>query len=410
MTTTLGLDAARALDPERFRVGGAIPRAALRPASREELSEALRAAAREQLSVIPWGGGVALANPADDAALPHYDLALELPGLDRVIEYDPEDFTLTAECGATIATLRALLGSRAAGTAARGRFRRTRHPRRRPRRQRLGTQAAALRLAARPHSRRPFRPLGRHPRPLRRQGGEERRRLRHPSPALRLAWRVGADRRDQSQAGTGAGEARGPRLRRFGRGLAEEKRWERFPRLEPALLSVVGSVSAAALPIPKSGAAFAVVVGLEDDALWVEQQVATTIDALGSPALRIEGDEAAALWQALADLEEQDGARLSFTTARNTPAALESLLDRTAARMVFHAPAGRLHRFPEADHAEELLHLAVGAGFTLIDRRGVRELEPVLAAQAVIAPLRSRIREALDPRHLLALGDRWING
>jgi glycolate oxidase FAD binding subunit len=38
-----------------------------------------------------------------------YDLALDLTALDRIVEFEPEDLTLTAECGVTIETLRARL-------------------------------------------------------------------------------------------------------------------------------------------------------------------------------------------------------------------------------------------------------------------------------------------------------------
>src|SRR5262245_59113618 len=106
---TLGLDSARALDPSPYGMPGRPPRFALRPASREEVAEALRAAARDGLAAIPFGGppdaGVA-------AELPAFDLALDLSSLDRVVEYEPEDLTVTAECGVTIATLRARLAAR----------------------------------------------------------------------------------------------------------------------------------------------------------------------------------------------------------------------------------------------------------------------------------------------------------
>ena len=97
-----GLDVAPAVDPARYAIGGRPPRAALRPANAEQAAEALRAATRDRLAVVPWGGGVGLGR--DDGA-PRYDLALDLAGLDELVEYDPEDLTLTAQCGVTVTAL-----------------------------------------------------------------------------------------------------------------------------------------------------------------------------------------------------------------------------------------------------------------------------------------------------------------
>jgi len=107
--TTPGLAPSRVVDPAAYALGGVAPRLALRPADREEVAEAMGAAARDGLRVVPWGGGVALAHQPPPA---RYDLALDLTGLDRIAEYDPEDYTLTAECGATVASLRAALAAR----------------------------------------------------------------------------------------------------------------------------------------------------------------------------------------------------------------------------------------------------------------------------------------------------------
>jgi hypothetical protein len=103
------LSTALAVDPARYAIAGRVPSAALRPASADEVVEAVRACAAERRTIVPWGGGVSLVR---GAALERYDVALDLTGLDRIVEYDPEDFTLTAECGAPIASLRSALGAR----------------------------------------------------------------------------------------------------------------------------------------------------------------------------------------------------------------------------------------------------------------------------------------------------------
>ena len=109
MSATLGLGAARAVDAARYAIAGKLPRVALRPAAAGEVAEALRAAGRDGLGAVPWGGGTALAlgQPPE-----RYDVALDLTAFDRVVEYEPEDFTVTAECGVTLATLRATLAAR----------------------------------------------------------------------------------------------------------------------------------------------------------------------------------------------------------------------------------------------------------------------------------------------------------
>ncbi|MEK7331318.1 MAG: hypothetical protein AAB113_11010, partial [Candidatus Eisenbacteria bacterium] len=192
--------------------------------------------------------------------------------------------------------------------------------------------------------------------------------------------------------------------------LADAARWSRLPRLEPSLLSVVEASLAAGLPA-ETDASFAVVLGLEDDGAWVSEQEKAATAALGLPATRLAGDDAAALWQSLADLEETAGPRLSFTTAGNTPAALAPLLARRAAhRLVFHAPAGRLHLFPGREDAQAHLDAAAAHDFTLIGARGLAGIRGALPPQTGLLALRARLRAALDPNGTLALGGSWAAG
>jgi FAD/FMN-containing dehydrogenase len=109
LTATLGLDAARALDPAPFAIGGVTPRLAVRPATREELSEILAACTRDRLAAVPWGGGTGLAHMSPPA---RYDVAIQMSAFDAIVDYDPEDMTITAECGATLASLAAALAAR----------------------------------------------------------------------------------------------------------------------------------------------------------------------------------------------------------------------------------------------------------------------------------------------------------
>ncbi|MFZ0214684.1 MAG: FAD-binding oxidoreductase [Candidatus Dormiibacterota bacterium] len=75
------------------------PKHRLRPATQDEVAEVLHEAAAQGEAVIPVGGGrlLGMGDPPE-----RWDLALELGGLDRVIEATPADLTLTVEAGATV--------------------------------------------------------------------------------------------------------------------------------------------------------------------------------------------------------------------------------------------------------------------------------------------------------------------
>src|SRR6185436_20569674 len=89
-------------DPAHFAIGGVLPRELVRPTTREEVSEILKRATRDGLRVVPWGGGTWLPN---ERAPERYDLALDLSGVDRIVEYEPDDLTITVECGVTVERL-----------------------------------------------------------------------------------------------------------------------------------------------------------------------------------------------------------------------------------------------------------------------------------------------------------------
>jgi FAD/FMN-containing dehydrogenase len=399
----------RSADPAGYPIGGVNPRRAVRPAGREEVAETLRAAARDGLSVVPWGGGVSLAG---EPALSRYDLALDLSGLDRIVEYDPEDFTVTAEAGVTLATLRAALAARGqelpleaahAGRATLGGV--------------LAADASGarrLRYGA-PHDRVLGARFALADGTLARSGGKVVKNVAGyaihrllcgsrgglaviveaslklaPAPETRVALCFDLD----------------------GAAIADAGRWSGLPRLEPAFASVVGGLAAPLLPPGARGPApFTAVIGLEDDRPWVAEQEAAIIRALGPPRARLTGDEALAAEQALADLEEQGGSRLSFTTPANTPAALAPLADSPwAGQLAFHAAAGRLHLFPAPGELRACAEAAAGGGFAVRAVRAESEtLAPSPSREGMLA-LRARIRRALDPAAALSLGERWAAG
>ena len=379
---SLGLDPTRAVDPAGYAMSGRAPHAAVRPETREELAEALRAATRDGLGVVPWGGGVALSR---EPAPARFDVALDLRGLNRVVEYESDDLTLTAECGVTLETLRATLGGVLAANASGARRLALGAPRDRV----LGARyALGDGTLARSGGKvvKNVAGYGIHRLLCGSRGGlavivEASLKLL-PAPAARVAMVYGLE------------PAR----------VADEAGWARVPRLMPAALTVIGHAAADLNPVLATRAPFTLVVGFEGEPPDVEHQCELVHDLLGAARVRVTGESAVQLWQALADLEELQGARLTLTTSANTPAALAALGDDLVlARAVFHAACGRLHLFPPAERAQELAGRLAAQGFALIDARGAGTIEPAIPPQLAVQAMRRQIRAALDPARRFAL-------
>ncbi|MBI4234425.1 MAG: FAD-binding oxidoreductase [Chloroflexi bacterium] len=83
----------------RYTLDSRVAPAAVRPGSIEEVSRVLSLASRLGAAVVPWGGGtrMALGNPPL-----RYDLALDLRRLNRIVEHQPQDLTVTVEAGVTL--------------------------------------------------------------------------------------------------------------------------------------------------------------------------------------------------------------------------------------------------------------------------------------------------------------------
>src|SRR5947208_6644423 len=90
-------------------VDGLRPRWVVRPASIEQLSRVLALACDGRLGVIPRGAGswLELGNPPA-----RVDVVLELAELDQVIEYNPDDLTITVQAGISAGALASLLAPR----------------------------------------------------------------------------------------------------------------------------------------------------------------------------------------------------------------------------------------------------------------------------------------------------------
>lgn len=87
---------------QRFAVDGHLPAVASKADSIADIERVQSVATERNLAVIPHGGRTML----DLGMPPHrYDLALDLSGLSRVVDYEPNDFTITVEAGMTLAEL-----------------------------------------------------------------------------------------------------------------------------------------------------------------------------------------------------------------------------------------------------------------------------------------------------------------
>ncbi|HET7340341.1 MAG TPA: FAD-binding protein, partial [Methylomirabilota bacterium] len=72
-------------------VDGRQPRWVVRPRALDELARVVALAHDEGLAVVPRGGGHALSLGAPPARV---DVVLDLAGLDRILEHNPDDLTV----------------------------------------------------------------------------------------------------------------------------------------------------------------------------------------------------------------------------------------------------------------------------------------------------------------------------
>src|SRR5579863_7418001 len=89
-----------------YEIDGEIPSAAARPGSSREVAEVVKFAASEKLAIVPMGARTKLGMGMPPR---HYDIALEMTRLDRVVAYDPGDLTLGVEPGIPLQRLQGVL-------------------------------------------------------------------------------------------------------------------------------------------------------------------------------------------------------------------------------------------------------------------------------------------------------------
>ena len=79
-----------------YAVDDRVPRAVVFPADAQELSEVMKFASSERLSVVPWGSGTKIGLGGIPARV---DLVVGLTRLNRIIEHEPDDLTATFQAG-----------------------------------------------------------------------------------------------------------------------------------------------------------------------------------------------------------------------------------------------------------------------------------------------------------------------
>ena len=92
-----------------YIVDGRTPEAVAVPGTKEEIAAVLLAAAEASAPVLAWGGGTRMSLGAPP---PRLGVVLVLRRLNRLLEHEPGDLTVTAETGITMAALQGELGKR----------------------------------------------------------------------------------------------------------------------------------------------------------------------------------------------------------------------------------------------------------------------------------------------------------
>ncbi|MBM3460123.1 MAG: FAD-binding oxidoreductase, partial [Armatimonadetes bacterium] len=95
--------------PAAYRVQGVLPGQVVAPDTRESAAECIRRAGEQDWAVVPFGGGTCIEFGFPPARM---ELVLTTERLNRVVDYQPDDMTVTVDAGLTLAALQRLLAER----------------------------------------------------------------------------------------------------------------------------------------------------------------------------------------------------------------------------------------------------------------------------------------------------------
>jgi FAD/FMN-containing dehydrogenase len=95
-------------DLSTYAIDGLIPKVAVFPESVEQVSKAVRLASRESLALVSWGGGTKMGtgNPPS-----RFDVALCVKRLNRIIDMDTANLTVTVQAGVPFKDVQQSLGT-----------------------------------------------------------------------------------------------------------------------------------------------------------------------------------------------------------------------------------------------------------------------------------------------------------
>lgn len=93
---------------QQYTIRSCVPDRVATPTTIAEASEIMQLAAQHGWHVIPWGGGT---HQLIGATPTQADLVIVTTALNRVIQHEPNDLTISVEAGMTIGTLRTYLAS-----------------------------------------------------------------------------------------------------------------------------------------------------------------------------------------------------------------------------------------------------------------------------------------------------------
>ena len=405
------LGSALAPGDDSVAVDGLTPRFVATPDSADQVAAALAAVNDAGAAVIPWGGGrhMALGNvPA------RYDVALRTAKLDRVVEYEPADLTVTVEAGITCGALQALLGEH-------GQF----LPIDAPREATVGGVLAAG------------------------VSGPSRHAYGLPRDWLLGCRIVQADGANVKAGGRVVKNVAGYDLPKLvvgslgTLGIVVEATFKvaPLPVAQETMLFVCASLRAAAesvfaaddrglalraVAIANAAAALPDAPALDDGqalaAFWLAgspaavERTAREISSVmsSSPPVRVEGEDSERWWAAHA---EPIDARIAFQ-ASLPPSAVAGFLERCDGPAVAYPTTGLVLTWRNATATEELLDeiaharaLAVASGGSLIVTRAPAELKRRIDVwgETEALPLMRRLKEEFDPKRTLSPG-RFIGG
>lgn len=91
-----------------YAVDGVAPKAVVHPATAEEVSGVVKFANRERLAIVPRGGGSKMACGGFPRKV---DIVLSLRRLDRIVDYDIANLSLSVEAGAVLADVQKTLAN-----------------------------------------------------------------------------------------------------------------------------------------------------------------------------------------------------------------------------------------------------------------------------------------------------------